>query len=259
MGGVGVEEAAAVVAELLDPFLRGDRTDGDGLLGALERRDGVRRVPRLRDALPHQHEGADDGDRQQDVQDAAREVHPVVAERLGAATGQAADQGDRDREARGRGGEVADGQHRGLREVGRAGLAGVVLPVGVGLEAHRRVEGEVRAHRRDAALVEGQDVLEPEHDVARDDRHGGHREHRDGIALPRLLDGLVDTGEAVDEPLDGADDRAEEDPLPLHDPVDVPAQEGDDEDDRDRQGGERQDVVDGHVQKSSGRSRAHSR
>ena len=210
-------------------------------------------------ALPDEHERPDDRDRQQDVQDPAREVHPVVAERLGAASREPAEQGDRDREAGGRGGEVADGQHRGLGQVGRAGLTGVVLPVGVGLEAHRRVEGEVRAHRRDPALVEGQDVLQPQHHVAGDDRDGGHREHGDGVTLPRLLGGLVHPDDAVDDPLDRADDRAQEDPLPLHDAVDVPAEEGDDEDDRDRQRGEREEVVDGHAQKSSGRSSAHSR
>ena len=45
VGRVGVEEAAAVVAQLLDPLLRGDRADGDVLDGALERGDdrgGVR-------------------------------------------------------------------------------------------------------------------------------------------------------------------------------------------------------------------------
>ena len=86
VGGVGVEEAAAVGAQLLDPLLRGDRAVGDRLLRALERRDRLRAVPRLRDALPDEDERADDGDRQQDVQDAARQVDPEVADRLRASS-----------------------------------------------------------------------------------------------------------------------------------------------------------------------------
>ena len=111
VGRVGVEEPAAVVAQLLDPLLGGDRAEGDGLLRALEGRHDVGRVPGLGHALPDEDERADDRDRQQDVQDAAGQVDPVVADRLRAAAGQAADQRDRDREAgRGRG-EVADREH----------------------------------------------------------------------------------------------------------------------------------------------------
>ena len=123
---------------------------------------------------------------------------------------------------RGRG-EVADREHRQLGEVARAGLAGVVLPVRVRLEADRRVEGEVRGLRGIAARVERQDVLEPEHDVAGDDGDERHDEHRDGVALPALLDGLVDAGDAIDAALHRPEDRAQERPLALHDPVDVAA------------------------------------
>ena len=84
--------------------------DGDVLRRALEGRDDLRRVPGLRNALPDEDQRADDGDRQQDVEHAAGQVDPVVAERLGAAAGQAADQRDRDGEARGGRGEVADGE-----------------------------------------------------------------------------------------------------------------------------------------------------
>ena len=37
MGGIGVEEAAAIGAELLDDFLARHRANGNGLLGPLER------------------------------------------------------------------------------------------------------------------------------------------------------------------------------------------------------------------------------
>ena len=259
MGGVGVEEAAAVVAQLLDEFLRGDRAVGDRLLRAFEGGDRLGRVPRLRHTLPDQHEGSDEGDRQQDVQHAAGQVDPVVADRGRAAPRETAEQGDRDGQAGGGRGEVADGEDGGLGQVRRARLTGVVLPVRVGLEADGRVERELRGHGRDARLVERQDVLEAEHDIAGHDRHEGHHEDRDRIALPALLGGLVDPAQAIDRPLDGPDDRAEEDALPFHHPMDVSPDVRRREEDRRRQGGEDEEVVGCHGQKSSGRSSAHSR
>ena len=43
VGGIGVEEAAAIGAELLDGDLGGDRPERDGLLAALQRRRHRRR------------------------------------------------------------------------------------------------------------------------------------------------------------------------------------------------------------------------
>ena len=153
------------------------------------------RVPRLRNALPDEDERADERDRQEDVEHAAGQVDPVVAERLRAPARQPAEERDGDREAGGRRGEVADGEHGGLGQVRRTGLTRVVLPVGVRLEADRRVEGKVGGHRRDPALVERQDVLDTQHDVARDDRHDGHRQDGDRVGLPALLRGLVDAAD----------------------------------------------------------------
>ena len=62
--------------------------------------------------------------------------------RLAFVAREAADQRDRDRDAgRGRD-EVVEGQPDHLREVAHRRLADVRLPVGVGGEAHRRVERE---------------------------------------------------------------------------------------------------------------------
>ena len=49
---------------------------------ALECRHGLGRLPGLGHALPDEDEGADDRDRQEDVQDAAGQVDPVVADGL---------------------------------------------------------------------------------------------------------------------------------------------------------------------------------
>ena len=65
MRGIGVEEAAAVRAELLDRLLARHRADGDDLFGAFERRGVDRAGKRLRDAERDQREGEDDGQRQQ--------------------------------------------------------------------------------------------------------------------------------------------------------------------------------------------------
>ena len=80
-----------VPSSLID-LLRGDGPERDRLLGALERRHACGRPSkRLGDALPDEHEGADDGERQQDVERRAGQVDPEVADR------------SRSRAARGRG------------------------------------------------------------------------------------------------------------------------------------------------------------
>ncbi len=111
MRGVGVEEAAAVRPQLLDGDLRRRRTDRQDLLGqrgflrlrlALRVQDGlaVRAGHRLvigdrlhdrhlqvgaeglHDALGDQHQRQHERNRQEDVQGAADEIHPEVADRL---------------------------------------------------------------------------------------------------------------------------------------------------------------------------------
>ena len=79
--GVDVVEAAAVGPELLDELLRGDRAEGEGLRSAGERPERLAARERLDDALRDEEQGADHADRQQDVEDRAREVGPEVAER----------------------------------------------------------------------------------------------------------------------------------------------------------------------------------
>ena len=84
--------------------------------------------------------------------------------RAGAAPGQAADQGDGDRDADRGGDEVLDGEAGHLGEMAHRGLARVVLPVRVGEEAHRRVEGEEAGHALRVRRVQRQvllDALEP--------------------------------------------------------------------------------------------------
>ena len=59
---------------------------------------------------------------------------------------EAADQRDEHGHARGSGQEVLHGEPEHLREIAHRGFADVALPIGVGREAHGRVERRVRAH-----------------------------------------------------------------------------------------------------------------
>ena len=58
-----------------------------------------------------------------------------------------------------------EGQPHHLREIGHGGFAAVALPVGVGGEADRRVEGQIGAQRAESLRVERQQVLQPQDDI----------------------------------------------------------------------------------------------
>ena len=60
----------------------------------------LRRSQRLHDPLRHQHDGEDERERQQHVENGPGQVHPEVAQPVGGAAGEAADEGDHHRYAR---------------------------------------------------------------------------------------------------------------------------------------------------------------
>ena len=154
MGGVGVEEAAAVGAQHLDRFLRGDRPLRDRLLGALERMGHGVGVEVLRHTLPDQEQPIDDADGQQQVEHAAHQIDPEGADAAGGAARQAAHQGHGPDDAHGRGEEVVGGQAGHLGEIAHGRFAAVVLPVGVGGEADGGVPGQERRHVGQVLRVE---------------------------------------------------------------------------------------------------------
>ncbi len=200
VGGVGVEEAAAVGAQLLDGLLRGDRAALHDLVAA---RDGGDRR-RLGEVLDHptdeQHDRRDDRQRQQDAHDAAHQVDPEVAEQVGGLARDATDQGDRDGQPDGGRDEVLHGQTHGLHGVAGTGLTGVRLPVGVRRERDRGVDGRVPVHR--PAQRPRQPALHLDEQEQADDRHDRERHDRDRVAGPALLGARVDADEPVDETLD---------------------------------------------------------
>ena len=103
------------------------------------------------------------------------------------------------RHAGGRGDELQERDHEHLRQVRQAGLAAVVLQVGVGDEARDRVEGQRRLHVGDAVGVERQHGLERDDGERHQPHHHVRGEQRDRVARPVLLGGRVDAGDAEHE------------------------------------------------------------
>ncbi len=165
MGRVGVEEAAAVRAEHLDRDLARHGAQRDRLLGALERRRIDIRRRASAECRSRPGTARRDADRQQHVERATREVDPERTDGRGRSARETADERHGERDAgRGRQ-EVLVRQPQHLREVGQRALAAVVLPVRVGDEARRRVEGEIRRHGALAGGIERQSALEPQNGV----------------------------------------------------------------------------------------------
>ena len=222
--GIGVEEAAAIGAEHLDGDLRGDRPDRDRLLGAFQRRRIDIGAERLRHALPDEEEGVGDADRDEDVEGAAGDIDPEIADRARRAAGEAADERDRQHDARRRRQEVLVGQAEHLRQVGERAFAAVVLPVGVGDEADGGVEGERLRHRAHAGRIERQAALDAEEDVEDQEAGDVEEEHRHRIGQPVLLALLVDPADPVEHGLDRPQDRRQERALAGEDARHVPAE-----------------------------------
>ena len=105
-------------------------------------------------ALRDEDQRAHDADRQQEIEGAAHQVHPEVAQVLRAAAGQPAHQRHRQHDAGGSGDELVKGQAGHLRQIAHGLLAGIVLPVGVGGEAGGGVEGQLRLDIGQALRVE---------------------------------------------------------------------------------------------------------
>ena len=100
-----------------------------------------------------------------------------------------------------------DGEPEHLGQMAHRLFAGVILPVGVGDEADRGVEGEIRRHAGETLRIKRQDALQPLQRIERqeaDDREGDHR-HR--IGQPGLLARLVDAGEAIEQAFNRPHDR----------------------------------------------------
>ena len=142
MRRVGVEKSAAVGAEHLDCFLRGDRAHGQRLRGRLlQRCDFLVGVEVLDDALSGKYDGDDDRERQQHIQCDTGQIYPGVTNGVCRMAGKAANQGDDDGDAGGGREEVLHRERQHLRQITHRRFAGVALPVGVGDKTDGRVKG----------------------------------------------------------------------------------------------------------------------
>ena len=209
MGGVGVEEAAAVGAELLDDLLAGHRTNRYGLLGAFQGRGVDGPDQGLRHAQGDEDQRPDDRDRQQNVEGDSGQIGPEIADSGRRGAHEATHQREGHGEAGRRRDEIVHGEAEHLGQIAHGRLAGVILPVGVGDEADRGVEGEIGRHRAEAARVQRQHALQPLNAVEKQKAGHGKGKHRDRIGKPALLARRVHPGQAVKAALDRSDDRAE--------------------------------------------------
>ena len=128
------------------------------------------------------------------------------------------------RDAGGGGGEVLHRQPGHLGEVGERRLAPVALPVGVGDEAHGRVEGQVRGHAREVQGIERQEALKPEDGVEEEEARRVEAEERARVAEPALAARRVDAGRGVEQPLHRTHHRIEPGAFTLPDPRHVGAE-----------------------------------
>ena len=123
------------------------------------------------------------------------------------ASGKPADQRDRQCDAsRGRD-EIVDGQPGHLHEITHRRLGHVGLPVGVGDEAHRRVEGEAFFHRGLALRVEGQYRLQSLQCIERQEPGNAEKQHRHCICHPMLVLLFIDAAGPIDGAFDWPQDR----------------------------------------------------
>ena len=177
MGTIGVEKSAAIGTQFLNYFLRCGRSLRDRLFlydlrGSLAvatgGRHGLRvehfsrsvRFEILRDALPYQHQRAENTRRQKHPQRRPRHVHPEIAEFVRLLAAETPEKSHQRGHAAGRREEVMDREAGHLGEITHGGLAAVVLPVGIGNEADGGVQGQNnevwvgRMYTKKATLVE---------------------------------------------------------------------------------------------------------
>ena len=236
MRAVGVEEAAAVGAELLDDLLRRDRTLRDRLL-ADDRRCALPSASVVVTVCGSTTLTLSYGRRfwttpcdtstsapttqigSSTQSEAAHQVDPEVAERVLLLLRDAADERDRERDADRRRDEVVVREPRHLREVAHRRLAAVRLPVRVGRERRGGVE---RERRRDTPAKPC--GFQGSHCCSRCIAYSTSIETTlkssiaDGVLGPAHLACLVDAGESIDQPLERAQDRIEPRALAGEDP-----------------------------------------
>ena len=146
--------------------------------------------------------GMDNGFGQQDVEGHAHQVGPEVADGLAAIGGEGARQGGRHRHGHDRRDEVLHGQPGHLRQVAGGALTRIELPVGVGDEADRRIESQLRRHGGEMLRVQRQMVPQTQDGVEEEEGRGGEGQEGHGVGEPGLALGFpVDARRAIEDRL----------------------------------------------------------
>ncbi len=163
----------------------------------------------LHDTLRHKYQRADYANRQQNPQQAARGVHPEVAELVRFFASDAADDHDGQHDADRGGGKIVIGQARHLGEIAHRALTAVSLPIRVCCKGSCGPEGQGWINIGKFLWIKREPFLCALDDVEK--RHGNTAEQKHGYSVfrPAHLALLVDAGQPIHQPFDGAEDRIE--------------------------------------------------
>jgi len=202
VGRIGVVVPPPVCPDVLDRLQGGDRTQDQRLAGPLKRVDNSRRPEGLGRALCNVNERHQKTGRQEGANEEADEVRPEISESSAGLPGEAAKDGYKGGHSRVCPDEHEKGDREHLGEDRQLGLSRIGLPVGVGDEGGRRVEGQLRRKRRKVARVQRKNVLEPEHKIAGSKEKAVGGKKCQGVLLPAHLPAGVDPQKPVDSPLD---------------------------------------------------------
>ncbi len=116
------------------------------------------------------------------------------------------------------------GQPHHLREIAHGGLAAVVLPVGVGGKAGRRIPGEQWINVRLTCRIERQRALDALYQIEEQQSGALEEQHANGVGFPALFTALIHATCPVNRPLDRTKDRLKPGVLLLEDGHQVEAQ-----------------------------------
>ena len=133
----------------------------------------------------------------QDVERAAGHIDPEIADGAYRMAREAADYRDREHDAGCRRKIILVRQPEHLHQVGHRVFAGVVLPVGIGDEAHRRVEREAFLDGGLSLGIERQVELRAHQHVENEQAADVEQQHADRVDQCVLFLALVDAGELV--------------------------------------------------------------
>ncbi len=133
-----------------------------------------------------------------------------------------------------------------LGQIAHRGLGRVGLPIGVGDEAHRRIEGEIGRDRIEMLRIEGKDRLQALQGVKGEEARQTEGEHGEAVALPVLLLIFLDAAQRIDCPLEGPQWKRQKSALAFEDAGHIIAERLHEEDDHRAKKRDLNKTIDGH-------------